>query len=159
MPGPCLEKRNKEYIMSETDKDVSTAYKEEKWGKKEEGVFITDGYSFKGKKAFLKALEGLKIMMTKGLVEEINGIKIKVLDRRINGAGLDVEIECVENTSRGIAVLKLYGPSTKKKNVVTVTKSKGSEHKYVILLAEKVIRTLIDKFLLDEGKENDSIDR
>ena len=145
--------------MSEADKDVLSAYTEETWGKKDEGEDVIDGYSFKGKRAFLKALEGLRNMIKRGFVEEINGIKIKVLDRRINGAGLDVVIECVENKNRGNAVLKLYGPSTKKKNVVTVTKSKGSEHKYLIMLAEKVIRPLIDQFLNNEGKEKVSMDR
>ena len=133
------------FIMSESDIDDLSAYTEETWGKQEEGAFVIDGYSFKGKKAFSKALEGLKHMMKKGLVEEINGITIKVLDRRVNGAGLDVVIECTENKKRGNAVLKLYGPSTKKKNVVTVTKSKGSEYKYVIILAEKIIKPLISK--------------
>ena len=34
---------------------------------------------------------------------------------------MEVEVECVKNKSRGIAVLKLYGPSTKRQNVVMVT--------------------------------------
>ena len=45
--------------------------------------------------------------MKKGVIEEINGMEFKVLDTRRNGAGLDVEVECVKNKSRGIAVLEL----------------------------------------------------
>ena len=54
-------------------------------------------------------------------------LKIKVLDTRIVGAELAIDVECTQNSSRGIAVLKLYGPSTKKQNVVMVTKCKGSD--------------------------------
>ena len=51
------------------------------------------------------------------------GIKIKVLYTRKNGAALDVEIESTVN-NRGIGVLKLYGLNTRKQNVVTVKKAK-----------------------------------
>ena len=114
--------------------------------------YIVDGYSFKGKKSFQKALDGLKDLMKKGAVGEVNEIKFKVLDTRTNGAGLDVEIEMASNNSRGIAVLKLYGPSTKKQNVVMVTKSRESDSKFVIMLAEEVIKPLMIKFL---GGEDD----
>ena len=50
-----------------------SAYKENKWGKD------IDGYSYKGKKASLKALEGFKNLMKKGVIEEINGMEFKVL--------------------------------------------------------------------------------
>ena len=100
--------------MSETDKDVSSLYKFKKWGKDIDGEFIIDGYSYKGKRAFLKPLEGFKKMMKKGFIGDVNDVKIKVLDSRKIGAELAIEIECEENNKRGIAVLKLYGPSTKK---------------------------------------------
>ena len=44
-------------------------------------------------------------MMKKGVTSEVNGIKCTVLDTWKNGGGLDVEIELVEKSSRGIAVL------------------------------------------------------
>ena len=137
--------------IMENDKDISSAFKEETWGKTDEGEYIIDGYSFKGRRMFRKAIEGIKDMMKKGAVGELNGIKFKVLDTRTNGAGLDVEVELMENKNRGIAVLKIYGPNTKKKNVLTVTKRKGSDAKYLIILAEQVIKPLINKFL--EGEE------
>ena len=40
--------------------DASSAYKQKIWGKEEGKEFITDGYTFKGKKSFGPALEGLK---------------------------------------------------------------------------------------------------
>ena len=49
------------------------AFKVKKWGKEEEGEYITDGYSFRGKTAFQKALEGFKNMMKKGVIEDVNG--------------------------------------------------------------------------------------
>ena len=124
-------------------------YKIKKWGKNIDGEFIVDGYSYKGRKPFLKVLEGFKSMMTKGFVGDVNGVKINVKDSRIIGAELAIDIECSQNNNRGLAVLKLYGPSTKKQNVIMATKSKGSDAKYVVMLAEKVIDTLVEQFLND----------
>ena len=130
-------------------------YKLKKWGKDIDGEYIVDGYSFKGRKPFLKALEGLKGLMIKGFIGEVNDVKIQVLDSRIIGAELSIEIQCFQSNSRGNAVLKLYGPSTKKQNVVMVTRSKGNEVKYVVMLAEKVIEPLINKFLNDVEETNE----
>ena len=125
-----------------------TEYKEKIWGKEEGGEFIIDGYVFRGKKAFSKAVEGLRELMKKGVNKDVNQVKIKVLDVRKNGAGTDIEIEMVENNARGISLLKLYGPSSKKKeSVVMVSKSKESDQKFVILLAEKVIKPLMAEFV------------
>ena len=118
MPGPGELTR----IMPRSENNATSAYKEKQWGKDLEGEFIIDGYSYKGKRAFGKALEGLKTLMKKGVNGEINKTKFKVLDNRKNRAGIDIEIELKENNTRGIAVLKLYGPSIKKQNVVMVTK-------------------------------------
>ena len=138
--------------MSDRNSDVLSAFKEKKWGKDEDGEYITDGYSFRGKNTFQKALEGFKNMMKKGVIENVNDIKIQVLDTRKVGVCLDVEIECTEGDSRGIAMLKLYGPNKRKQNVITVSRSKGSDVKFVTILAEKVVRPLIEMFLL--GKMN-----
>ena len=66
--------------MSETGKNYSSAFKEKKWGKEEEGEYITDGFSFRGKNAFRKPVEGFKEMLKKGEAGEINGVKFQVLD-------------------------------------------------------------------------------
>ena len=65
--------------MSETDKDLSSAYKLKKWGKDVDGVYIIDGYSYKGKKVFLKALKGFKDMFNKGFIGEMKNEKSKFL--------------------------------------------------------------------------------
>ena len=77
-----------------------TEYKEKIWGKEEGGEFIIDGYVFRGKKAFSKAVEGLRELMKKGVNKDVNQVKIKVLDVRKNGAGTDIEIEMVENNAK-----------------------------------------------------------
>ena len=118
-------------------------FKEKTWGKEEEGEFILDGVVFRGKQAFSKALEGLKTVFRKGSQKEIKGIKFKALDVRKKGAGLEIEVEMIDQGNRGIANLKLYGPNKKKENVVTVTKSKESDNKYVVILAEKIIKPLM----------------
>ena len=47
--------------MSNTiEESASSAYKQKIWGKDEGKEFITDGYTFKGKKSFGPAVEGLK---------------------------------------------------------------------------------------------------
>ena len=60
--------------------------------------------------------------------------KFKALDVRKNGPCTEIDVEIIHDGNRGVAILKLYGPNVKKDNVVTVTKSKESEHQYVIIL-------------------------
>ena len=49
--------------------------------------------------------------MKKCVIENVNGIKVQVLDTRKAGVCLDVELEITEGDNRGIAMLKLYGPN------------------------------------------------
>ena len=95
--------------------DNPKEYKEKKLGKEDGGEYITDGFVFRGKRMFNKALEGLKVIMKKGVVNEVDGIKFKVLDSRHKGPELEIEIEIVENSVRGVGVLKLYGPNKRKR--------------------------------------------
>ena len=55
-------------------------------------------------------------------------------------------------------MLKLYGPSKKKQIVVLITKSKGSDCKFMKILAEKVIKPLLDQILEDQI-EDEFIDK
>ena len=104
--------------------------------KGERGEHIIDGHTLRGKRHFRKAQEGLKDYMRKGVVRDVNKGKIKILGERKNGAGTDIEIEMTENNARGIAVLKLYGPNKNNEYVITINKSKESEHKYLKILVE-----------------------
>ena len=111
-----------------------------------------DGYTFKGKRVFGKALVGLKSIMVKGKQNEIGNVEFTALDTRKQGVGFEIDVEIISNKNRGVAVLKIYGPKDdiKKDNTVTVSKSKGSDSKFVILLAEKVVMPLMDRFLSGE---------
>ena len=111
-----------------------------------------DGYTFKGKRSFGKALLGLKSIMIKGQQNEIGNMKFTALDTRIQGIGVEIDVQITNNNNRGIAVLKIYGPKEdiKKDNTVTVSKFKQSDSKFIVLLAEKVIVPLMDKFLSGE---------
>ena len=69
-----------------------------------------DGYSFKGKRTFGKALEGLKSILVKGEQKEIQNVTYKALDTRIEGSGLVIDVEVRANMNRGVPVVKIYGP-------------------------------------------------
>ena len=45
------------------------------------------------KKVFGKATEGLKGLLRKGVEKKINGVQIKVLDARKQGAGLEIDMQ------------------------------------------------------------------
>ena len=134
------------------------AYKESTWGKKVDGEYIIDGYKFKGRQPFKRTKEKLESLLKRGTQNEISGLTYKVLDTRIKGVELEVEIQITESKkaadSRGIAFVKLYGPNKKKENTVTVTKSKDSDIKFVKILALKIIKPLIDNILSLETTEN-----
>ena len=103
---------------------IPSEYKQKKWGKTMEGEYIIDGYNFKGKQSFKKAKVGLYDLMKRGIKGEVEGVEYRVLDRRTKGAEEEIEIEIVDNGSRGVAVLKLYGPNKQKEYIIMVTKSK-----------------------------------
>ena len=90
--------------------------------------------------------------MIKGQQNEIGNMKFTALDTRIQGIGVEIDVQITNNNNRGIAVLKIYGPKEdiKKDNTVTVSKFKQSDSKFIVLLAEKVIVPLMDKFLSGE---------
>ena len=129
----------------------SSAYKEKKWGKDVEGEYVVDGYVFRGKLRFKKALEGLKGIVKKGRNGEYRGVKYTVLDERKKGAGIeaDVEVDTQKPGERGTAVLELMGPNNKKEYVVMITKYKASEAKFVTLLTEKIIKPMMSDLMLD----------
>lgn len=135
--------------------DLNDEFEENKWGKEDGGTFIIDGYTFKGKQAFKKAKEGLAKFLKKGLQSEVGGLKFKVLDTRIKGVGQEIDVEISEKSKRGVAVLKLYGPNKTKGYVVMVNKSKGSDNEFVILLAEKIVKPLMRKYLSADGSSEE----
>ena len=140
------QKGEEEEVATSSKYDV---YSEKIWTRNDGQI---DGYAFRGKRSFGKALEGLKGIMVKGEQKKIEDVEYKALDARIQGAGLEIIVEVKANKNRGEAILKVYGPKEdiKKENSVTITKSKKSDSKYVVILAEKVIKPLMNGFLSGE---------
>ena len=87
MPGP-YPNRNSQSGGFGMVSDMSSVYKEKIWVKKDGGEDVTDGYVYRGKRVFDKALEGLKGTLKKGFHQSINGVDFKVLDTRIKGVEL-----------------------------------------------------------------------
>ena len=131
---------------------ISPVYHEKKWGKDVEGEHVTDGYVFRGKLRFKKALEGLRGVIIKGVSGGYRGVKFDVKDVRKKGVGVEaeVEIETKKHGERGIAILEMLGPNNKKEYVVMITKSKSSEAKFVNLLTEEIIKPMMNDFIMDK---------
>ena len=72
------------------DSKVLSNYKMKKWGKEENGEYITDGYALRGKGSFERAIDGFKDCMEKGFQSDLNGVKFKVLDTRKKGVELEI---------------------------------------------------------------------
>ena len=85
------------------DTNVQDAYKESTWGKKVDGEYVIDGYKFKGRQAFKRTREKLESLLKRGTKSEINGIEYKVLDARVKGIELEVEIQVLENSRQASA--------------------------------------------------------
>ena len=136
--------------------NLSSAYKEKKWGKDVEGEHVIDGFVFRGKVRFKKALEGLKSVMIKGASAEYRGVKYTVLDARKKGAGIEAEVavETKKVGERGVAVLEMMGPNNRKEFVVMITKSKSSESKFVVILTEKILKPMMLDFMMDVDVQN-----
>ena len=150
LPGPLMKNissKEEDERGEDKNEDVPTEYTEKTWGKNEGGEFIIDGFTFTGKRIFKKAKEGLAEVMKKGAQSEIHGMQYKALDTRNKGTALEIDVEMTHKGVSGVAVLKLYGPNKSKEYVVMISKSKRSDHKFVTILANEIIKPLMKKFL------------
>ena len=142
------------------DDDVVNYYKEKKWGKTEGGEYLIDGYTFKGKRPLDKVLIEIKTILKRGVENQVGNIKFKALDVRESGTALEIplQVEEADGTGRGIAMVKLYEPSSKKKmNNIMVSKHKDYGIQFVVVVAERVIKPLIKSILFDERKVPTSV--
>ena len=134
-------------IKDEND-DPSLHYEENFWPKEDEDP---SGYTFKSKrKVFSKAVENLKIAFKKGAQKQIKNIGVKTLDFRTIKNMSEIDIELTKSDERGIACVKIYGPS-KKGCTIMVTKSKKHDAKFVRILAAEVFKPLVNSFISGEG--------
>ena len=155
-------------ISTDSDTDVEdvieddhpTEYKVETWGKNVDGVYVIDGYKFKGRQPFRKAKEELEKLIVRGPHYKIGNFTFNVLDARNKGIELeaDVALKGSDNKNRGVAILKLYGPNKRKENTVTVTKSRQSDIHFVTLMAEKVIKPLLKMIIEEKNFSKEAIE-
>ena len=103
---------------------------------------------FKGKsKNFVKSVDALKVIFKKGVVKTIDVTTCKILDSRKAPHSLEFDIETEYDNEKGMAVLKVYGPTPKKGATVMVSKSKDHEVKFVERLAMNVIKQMLDRYV------------
>ena len=75
------------------------------------------------KRAFVKVCETIKILLRKGNEKVLDNISFKVMDMTKSAYGVDYEIEIVKEKEKGIALLKIFGPNSKKGYTFTINKS------------------------------------
>ena len=56
------------------------------------------------------AINGLKEILQREVTKTLDDTHIRVLDRRKSGVALDIEVEMIFKSERGIAMIKLHGP-------------------------------------------------
>ena len=128
-------------IKEEADQQYEVNY----WRKEEE---VPTGFTFKSKKKiFVKAVDSIKIKLKKGVEFVIDDLKIKILDRRNGQNGAEIDIEIVDKKDRGQAVLKIFGPNSRKECTLMINKSKKHDAKFVKILAVHIIKRLVDNFI------------
>ena len=132
-------------FVDDDSPDVSDEliYDENRWPKE-----YPTGYSFKGKKRlFLKVVENFKVLMAKRGDEKILGnVSFKILDSRKVPHGTEYEVEVTKNKDRGVAILKIFGPSPKKGATLMTNKSKRHDIKFVEILTFDIVKQLLDRF-------------
>ena len=72
------------------------------------------------------------------------------MDARKVPHGIEMDIELSKDKDRGLAVLKIYGPNSKKECTIMINKSKKHDVKYVKILSLEVIKPLLDSFYLEK---------
>ena len=136
---------------SDIEEDTENQYEEYFWLIDDE----PNGYTYKSKKAvFAKAVNTLKSTLKKGVQKQMNKLQIKVLDFRRNMNKPEIDIEITKGSDRGNAVLKFYGPNSKKEHTLMVCKLKKHDLKFVTILALEIVKPLLDSFISGEGWMN-----
>ena len=122
-------------------------YEENRWPKEN-----PTGYSFKGKKRpFVKIVENMKLLMKKGNEKIIGNVNFKVLDSQKVPHGVEHEVELIKNKEKGVAILKIFGPSTKKGCTLMMNKAKKNDTKFVDILTFDIVKQLIDRYGHGDG--------
>ena len=123
-----LKEEEAEITFANDDSDVPVEldlkYEENYWHKDDDEP---TGYTYKGKKKiFVKAVENIRTIMKKGVQKRMENLQFRILDCR-KASELDVEIS--KGKERGIAVLKIFGPNSRKECTLMINKSRKHEAK------------------------------
>ena len=134
-----------DYETAESESnDLPDLYEEKVW---------ESGHNFRSRAPlFAKAASGLKILLRKNFNEKnVGNKKIRVLDVRKKGLGKLAEIEITDREGAGLVQLQYLGPNKGNKFVtVQITKSSKDDIRHVQILANEVIKPLLDKLLKGE---------
>ena len=142
--------------------DVPKYYSEKKWFKTNGSEETVTGYSLRGGQMLKHAVNGLKESLQRGVIKTIDETHIRVLDTRKVGVAFEIEVETMFKSERGNAMIKLHGPynqKDKKDNVIMITKIKRNHEKFVTILAENIVKPLIDKFVKDEREDIEEVEQ
>ena len=151
------EKEEAETTFASDDSDIQEEerreYDEHFWCKDKD---VPVGYTFKSKKQdFVKACDNIKSTFKKdqkGAQKHMENLAFRILDSRNKENGPEMDIEISKNKERGNAVLKFYGPNSKSGEcTLMITKSKRHDVKFVKILANEIIKKMLDKFMSGEG--------
>ena len=138
---------------SDIKEEGTKQYDEHFWCKSKD---VPVGFTYKSKKQdFIRASDNIKSNFqnaAKGGPKFIDNLEFSILDCRKKDSGPEMDIGITKNKERGVAVLKFYGPNTKTGEcTLMINKSKRHDVKFVKILAEEVIKKMVDTFISREG--------
>ena len=73
------------------------------------------------------------------------------MDSRKIPHGIEIDVEISKENDRELAILKIFGPNTKKECTLLGNKSKKHDLKFVKIIAEEVIKPMLDNFISGKG--------
>ena len=115
--------------------------------------------SYKGTKpCFVETVKAVKQRLQEkvgGYIKKINNHNMVVRDVRYVDYGVEADIEISKGRLRGVAKLKIWGPSKspkgKNKCHITAARFPKADKKYATILSKKIIKPLIDSYLKGDG--------
>ena len=81
--------------------------------------------------------------MKKGNEKAISNVNFKDLDSKKVPHGMEHKIKVTNNNESGIAIFKIFGPTTKKGCTLMTNKAKKSDTKFVEILTIDIVKQLL----------------
>ena len=155
--------KNKEEENLIDNKESEDSSSEEDFEEEEDNINIEyqyneEGETFKGNKPlFVQSVIALKRLINeKSEPKIINKHTMVVKDVRVvKYEGIEAEVEVSKGAEKGVATLKIWGPSRaakgKKKCTVMSVKYSSCDEKFATILSRKIIKPLLDSYLKGLG--------